>query len=299
MNNLDWDLVRSFLMVSRMGSLSAAARHLDVSQPTLSRDIQSLEAATQLNLFRRTTQGLQLTEAGQRLVDAASRMDEAADLFARQASGLSVELEGDVCISANEIVGIYLLPAVIAAFRQKHPAVHIEIVISNRASSLSKREADIALRMFQPTQPDLVARRLPDMELGFYAHRAYIDRNGEPTNIDDFRRHTIIGFDENMDFIQGAAHMGYQFTRQDFALRTDHLLAQINLARAGAGIVGTHVALAEKWGDLERILKWVPLPPLQFWAVCHSDVQYNSRIRAVMQFLIGWFSGDPYQHVIC
>jgi len=298
MNNMNWGQIRSFLAVSRLGSLSAAARELGVSQPTLSREIQALETSTELNLFKRTTQGLQLTEAGRALVEAAGKMNDAADQFTRQASGLSVELSGDVRISVNEIVGVYLLPPAIAAFRAQHPGVHIEIVISNRASSLSKREADIALRMFRPTQPDLVVRRLPDMELGFYAHRDYIREFGEPSNIDEFKAHTIIGFDEEMDFINGAAALGYHFVRDNFAVRTDHLLAQINLIRAGAGIGGTHIELAERWPELQRVLKWVPLPALEFWCVTHSDVQYNSRIREVMQFLIQWFSDDPYHAVM-
>ncbi len=298
MNNIDWGLIRSFLAVSRLGSLSAAARELTVSQPTLSREIQTLETTTGLNLFRRTTQGLQLTEAGQALVEAAGRMNDAADLFSRQASGLSVELEGDVRISANEIVGIYLLPPAIAAFREHHPGVHIEIVISNRASSLSKREADIALRMFRPTQPDLVARRLPDMDLGFYAHEDYVKQHGEPENIEEFRHHTVIGYDENMEFIEGAAKLGYKFVRDNFAVRTDHLLAQFNLGRAGAGIIGTHVELAKHWPELVRIMEWVPLPALEFWIVCHSDVQFNSRIRELMRFLANWFDDDPYRDLL-
>ena len=298
MNNLNCNLVRSFLTVSRNGSLSAAARELGVSQPTLSRDIQALETATELNLFKRTTQGLQLTEAGQRLVDAATRMNAAADLFSRQASGMSVELQGTVRISANEIVGIYLLPAAIAAFREQHPGVQIEIVITNQASSLSKRQADVALRMFQPSQPDLVARRLPDMELGFYAHRDYLQKYGKPETMEEFQQHTIIGFDENMEYIESAAQLGFQFTRENFALRTDHMLMQINLARAGAGIIGTHVVLAQHWNELQRILQWVELPPLEFWLVCHRDVQYNSRIRSVMQFLAKWFETTPYKKAI-
>jgi len=298
MNNYDWKLIHSFLTVARNGSLSAAARELGVSQPTLSRDIQALESATQLNLFKRTTQGLQLTEAGEQLVDAAERMDQAADLFARQASGMSVELRGTVRVSANEIVGIYLLPAAITAFREQHPGVQIEIVITNQASSLSKREADIALRMFQPTQPDLVARRLPEMELGFYAHRDYLRKYGEPQNLEDFKQHAIIGFDENMEYIESAAEMGFQLTRDSFALRTDHMLMQINLARAGAGIVGTHVGLAKQWQELVRILQWIKLPPLEFWIVCHSDVQYNTRIRSVMLFLIQWFESSGYNYAI-
>jgi DNA-binding transcriptional LysR family regulator len=294
MNQLDWALIRSFLAVARLGSLSAAARDMGVSQPTLSRDIQALEAATGLNLFRRTTQGLVLTPQGQRLVDAADHMNAAADRFARQASGLSVELEGDVRISANEIVGTYLLPPAIADFRQEHPAVHVEVVISNGASSLSKREADIALRMFRPTQPDLVARRLPDLELGFYAHRDYLDRRGEPADMKAFKSHCLIGFDEGLDFIDGAAKLGHQFVREDFAVRTDHLLCQIQLLRAGVGIGGTHVGLASHWPELVRIMRWAPLPMLPCWCVTHRDVQYNSRIRALMQFLIRWFEDDPY-----
>ena len=298
MNRYDWALIRSFLTVARTGSLSAAARQLGVSQPTLSRDVQALETATALNLFKRNTQGLQLTEAGQALMESATRMDDAADQFARQASGLSVELHGDVRVSANEIIGMYLLPPALAALRAQHPGVSVEIVISNRASSLSKREADIALRMFQPTQPDLVARRLPDMELGFYAHRAYLQKHGTPKTFAELQQHRPIGFDENNEFIEGAAQMGYQFVRNDFALRTDHLLTQINLLRAGAGIVATHVRLAEHWPELVRILDWVPLPPLEFWVVCHHDVRFNTRIRAVMQFLTAWFEDDPYRHAL-
>jgi molybdate transport repressor ModE-like protein len=298
MNNADWDRIRSFLAVARLGSLSAAARELGVSQPTLTREIQALESATRLNLFQRTTQGLNLTEAGQTLVEAATRMSEAADLFARQASGLSVELQGTVRVSANEIIGFYLLPPALAAFRARHPGVQIEIVISNRASSLSKREADIALRMFRPRQPDLVARRLPDLPLGFFASRDYLARHGTPRTIDDFKSHGVIGFDEATDFIDGAARHGYAFTREDFPLRTDHMLAQIGLLRAGAGVGATHLGLARRFPELVRILEDIPLSPLEFWCVCHRDVQHNSRIRALMQHLIQWFADDPYRQAL-
>lgn len=298
MNNMDWEQMRSFLAVARLGSLSAAARELGVSQPTLTRAIQALEAATRLNLFQRTTQGLNLTEAGQTLVEAATRMSEAADLFARQASGLSAELQGTVRVSANEIVGFYLLPPALAAFRDRHPGVHVEIVISNRASSLSKREADIALRMFRPQQPDLVARRLPDLPLGFFARRDYLERHGAPRHIGDMKAHSTIGFDEATDFIDGAARLGYTFTRADFPLRTDHMLMQVNLLRAGAGIGATHLGLARRFPELVRILEDIPLPALEFWCVCHRDVQHNARIRALMKHLGQWFADDPYRQAI-
>lgn len=294
MTDLKWGLIRAFHAAARLGSLSAAARELGVSQPTLSRDIQALEAVTGLHLFRRTTRGLQLTEQGRRLVESAEQMDAAADRFARQATGLSLELEGEVRISANEIVGVYLLPPALAAFRARHPGVQVELVISNAASSLSKREADIALRMFRPTQPDLVARRLPDLALGFFAHRDYLARRGAPVDAAALRDHDLIGFDLDTVYLDTAAAMGLPLTPRDFALRSDQMLAQLGLLRAGAGIGATHVGLAAHWPELVRVLEQVPLPPLEFWCVTHGDVQYSARIRALQQFLVQWLGDAPY-----
>ena len=298
MNNVPWGLIRSFLVVAREGSLSAAARALRVSQPTLSRDVQAIEAHTKLNLFKRSPQGLTLTDAGQALVESATKMDEFSTVFERQAAGLSTELKGDIRISANEIMGIFILPAVITQFRLEHPGVNVEIVITNQASSLSKREADIALRMFRPTQPDLVARRLPDMPLGFYAHEDYVRDYGIPVSIDEFKKHNIIGMDLGLEFIDGAKAMGVQFVRDDFCLRTDNLLMQINLARNAGGIVGTHVGLAAHWPELTQVLDWVPLPALELWVVCHADTQYNARIREFRNYLIEWFKDDAYHGIL-
>lgn len=294
MNNVDWKLMHSFLQVAQNGSLSSAARNLGVSQPTLTRNIQALEKQTKLQLFQRTTQGVSLTEAGNRLVDAAQSMDDAADQFNRQVAGLSDELVGDVRISVSEIVGIYLLPPALAAFRKLHPAVQVEIEISNQSASLNKRDADIALRMYRPTQLDLVVKRLPDMELGFYATEEYIKENGIPKEFEDFKQHSIIGNDRDLEFIEVANQMGYEFSQHDFSLRTDNLMSQIQLARAGAGIVGTHVSLVKHWPELIRILHDFKIPPLEFWIVCHQDTQYNSRIRALTKFLSQWFMDDVY-----
>ena len=193
MNNISWDWVRAFIQTAKDGSLSAAAKSLGVSQPTLSRNIQMLEQHIKLQLFKRTTRGLTLTEAGEKLIESAQTMGEASDFFQRQISGLSEELEGDIRISANEIVGIYLLPAALANFREKHPKVHIEIEITNQTTSLTKRDADIALRMYRPTQPDLTVRRLPDLPLGFFASKNYLEQHGTPSTPESFIQHNIIG----------------------------------------------------------------------------------------------------------
>lgn len=295
MNSISWNLIRSFLAVARSGSLSAAARLLGISQPTLSRDIRALEMQAGVNLFKRSTRGLLLTETGMELVELAREMDQSADSFGRLAQGLSLDLKGVVRISATEIVGIYLLPAAIAAFNRKHPEIIVETVITNRVSSLNKREADIALRMFRPVQSDLILRRLPDMPLGFYAHRDYLRQYGNPCMSDDlFRRYRFIGFDHDRDLIDGANALGYHLVRDDFRLRTDNLLMQINLARHACGIVVCSSGLAGQWPDMVRILEEVPIPAMEFWLVYHPDIRRNACIRRLKNHLVSWFRDDPF-----
>jgi DNA-binding transcriptional LysR family regulator len=298
MNNVDWELIRTFLAVAEQGSVTAAARVLEASQPTLSRHIRELERQTRLSLFERTPQGLTLTEQGEGLVDAAMHMGESADRFSRLASGLSAELDGDLRISANEIVGYFLLPPLLTAFRERHPGISFEVVITNRASSLSKREADVAMRMFRPTQLDLVVSRLPDLELGFFARRDYLERNGTPATLEELMAHPLIGFDEDPTFIETVAGMGVGLGRDTFPLRTDHMPLHIALMRAGAGIGVTHVGIAAGYPELVRILQQAPLPNLEFWCVCHSDLQLNPRVRALMSFVREWFGDDPYRRVL-
>ena len=299
MNSTPWNLIHTFLTVVKLGSLSAAAKQLGCSQPKITRDIKSLESYTQLNLFKRSTQGVILTESGQFLVESAQKMNQYALSFNRKVAGLSTELSGDIRISVNEIVGLYLLPPVITAFHKQHPSVNIEIVISNQTSSINKRETDIALRMYRPSQPELIVKRLPNMPLGFYAHKDYITQHGIPKTFNDIKNHTIIGFDELTKFIDSAQSQGTKLERKDFKIRTDNILMQVKLANAGIGIVVTHKKIAEKVFNLQEIMDWVILPDLEFWIVCHSDTQYNSKIIALIQYIIKWFKDDAYNGLDC
>lgn len=301
MNNLnasqwDWSLIRNFLAVAETGSLSKAATLLGLSQPTMSRQISEFETQVGMNLFKRSSQGLALTEQGLSILDNARAMQTAAEKLALNITGQAQSLAGDIRISANDIVGVYLLPRLLAEFQELHPEVQIEVDISNRAASLSKRDADLALRMFQPTQPDLVARRLPDLSLGFYAHQRYLDKNTIPTTQEYFYDHKIIGFDRDTSYIDQARHMGFDLTPKHFCLRTDSLLAGINLMRSGAGILATHTGLVGHIPGIVQVFKDIELPPLPFWIVCHHDVQTNLRFRTLMDFLVQKFSPDPYRY---
>lgn len=288
--SLDWDSIRLFLQVAQSGSLSKAALQLDLSQPTLSRQIQQLELDTGVQLFQRSTRGLHITEQGARLLHSAQAMESAAESFARQVSGMEEEeLSGDVRISVGELLGVYYLPQAIAAFQLQHPRVNVEIVISNQASSLSKREADIALRMFRPQQSDLVCRRLPDVELGFFAAQDYIKQDPDSIGFEQLGDYRFVGYDNDTTLIEGARSLGVELSRDDFSLRCDSVMMQLALIKAGAGFGISYVHLMQSTPGMVRLLKHIPLQPLELWCACHRDVQLNLRVRTAMRFFGDWF----------
>ncbi|MBD1557223.1 LysR family transcriptional regulator [Vibrio sp. S9_S30] len=244
--NINWQWIRHFLVVAEQGSLSKAAEVLSLSQPTLTRQIQRLEKDLGYALFDRSTQGLNITENGVALLASAKCMAESADQFLRTAQGNSGVLKGSIRISVNELFGHFLLPKALVAFREAHPEIDFEVVISNEPTNLSKRDADIAVRMFSHRQQDLVSRRLPSIPLGFYAHTSYIERHGLPTSIADLETHRLIGFDRMTSFIDEARLHGLELKPNHFCYRTDSLTQHWALLNQGAGIVATHQGLAKK-----------------------------------------------------
>ena len=290
MNQLPWEWLQSFVAVARQGSLSRAAIELQSSQPTLSRHMAALEQKLGVSLFDRSTQGLKLTAAGEKLIESSSAMLQSAQQFQRIASGQQESLSGSIRISANEVVGLYYLPAIIAKFNRQYPLLEVEIDISNSVTSINKRDTDIALRMFRPTQPDLIAKKLQNISLYFSASKDYLRHYGEPQSIDDCSQHWLIGFDRDLTMLKALEKTGWQISPVDFKNRTDSLAMQIELARQGAGICVTHLPIIERYTELQIILQDVPIPKLEFWLVCHADVQHNRKIRLMMDFLNGSFS---------
>lgn len=288
MNHLPWDLIQAFSAVAKLGSLSKAAKILQTSQPTLSRQILLLEKKLEITLFERSTQGLKITDLGAKLLESSNTMLSASEQFLRTASGSTYSLAGSVRLSANEIIGLYYLPQAIIQFNQLYPEIRVEVDISNHSTSLHKRDADVALRMFRPTQPELVVKRLPDISLGLTASKNYLSSYGYPENIDKINQHTLIGFDRNSQFVRSLQQLNFAVTDKDFSLKTDFLPLQIELAKQGAGITITHHHLIKTWPELELILPDIILPRLEFWLVCHADVQHNRRIRVLMDFLTAY-----------
>ena len=280
-----WDLIRSFQAVAETGSLSAAARQLSLTQPTVGRHIDLLEAELKMPLFRRGREGMKLTSKGEDLIGAAQKVGETATTFERLAAGLDEDISGTIRVSANEIFGVMILPERFSTFIEQNPGIDVELVVSNDASNLLQRDADIAVRMFRPTQNDLVARKITDLSLGLYAHLDYFVKREVPNTLADLHDHIFIGFDRDTSLIGVADRLGKKFTPGDFKFRTDNILAHIEAIRAGLGIGVTHQGLAERWDDIQRVLPNVELPSLELWIACHGDVRYNKRIRLMMDFL--------------
>ena len=176
----NWDELRTFVEVARDGSLSAAARRLGLTQPTVGRHIDALEAALGLTLFARSPRGLTPTPAALALEPHVEAMAAAAAALARTASGEAAADRGAVRVTASEIIGSEVLPPILAAFHATHPGIAVELALSNRTADLARRDADVAVRMVRPTQSGLVARRIGSSRIGLYAHRDYLARFGEP-----------------------------------------------------------------------------------------------------------------------
>lgn len=285
MRDLDWALVRSFLAVAETGSLSAAARRLGLSQPTLGRQVRAAEAALGTSLFTRAARGLVPTEAGAALIPPAREMARAAARLSAVAEGRQEGLAGTVRITASVFFAQYGLPGMLARLRAEEPGIEIELVPTDATGNLLFREADIAVRMYRPEQLGLVARHVADLSMGLFAARGYLARRGMPAGAGDLMAHDLVGMDRDDLFIRTAATLGWTFRREDFAVRCDDQASYWALVRAGCGIGAGMDAIAARDPEVARILPEIALPALPVWLATHESLRASPRIRRVLDLL--------------
>ncbi|WP_315720625.1 MULTISPECIES: LysR family transcriptional regulator [unclassified Bradyrhizobium] len=283
----DWSLLRSFLAVIRRGSLSAAARATGLTQPTVGRHIDELEAGLGVALFTRSQAGLLPTEAATALVPHAEAMEAAFAALVRAArsGGDARQPRGVVRISASEIVGTFVLPTILAGIRKRCPEIIIELVLNNRTDDLLRRDADIAVRMIRPKQDGLVARRIGSVPLGLYAHRDYIARFGLPDTIEALAAHHVIGFDRDDHSARSVASSQLPISRELFSYRTDSDVAQVTAIEAGLGIGGMQIAMAKRNPALVPVLAGQVAFELDCWLAVHEDQKDAAPIRAMFDGL--------------
>jgi DNA-binding transcriptional LysR family regulator len=284
-NEPDWALYRTLLAVMREGSLSGAARLLGLAQPTVGRQIESLEQVLDLALFTRSRQGLWPTEAALQLQPYAEALASTAAALLRVATSHSGQARGTVRVTASEVIGVEVLPPIFGPLREAYPELAIELALSNKIEDLLNREADIAVRMVRPTQEALVARHIGDMPLGFYARRDYLERHGRPDSITDLAHHAVIGFDRDASFAQALRERIGDIDRRLFALRTDNQLAHLAAIRAGFGIGVCQAGLANRDQDLVRVLSNQFEAKLDIWLAMHEDLRGTRRCRVVFDAL--------------
>jgi DNA-binding transcriptional LysR family regulator len=285
-----WELFRSFLAALQAGSLSAAARALKLTQPTVGRHIDELEKALGTTLFTRSQHGLQPTEAALELAPHAKAMAASAGALIRTVSGRSQEISGAVRLSASEVIGVEVLPPMLVSLRVQHPRLTLELVVSDEIRDLLRRDVDLAVRNVRPTQAGLVARKIGKVTLGLYAHRRYLEAHSVPRTPEDLSEHALIGYDQETPAVRTLQARGMRFTRGMFALRTDSNLTQLAAIRAGYGIGICQAVLGQRDADLVRLLPKHFAFGLEIWLVLHEDLRDNPRMRAVFDHLDGQLS---------
>ena len=285
-----WDLYRSFEAVLRTGSLSGAARMLGLTQPSIARHIDALEQAIGRDLFVRSQRGLTPTAAALELRPYAELLATTSAALLRTAEGSAGEIAGTVRISASEVVSAEHLPAILSRLRQKHPALAFEISASNSVDDLLQRQADIAVRMVQPIQKSLIARKVAPIPLGLHAQADYLARRGTPITLQDLADHDLIGFDTETPAIRAFAEQFPAFNRTSFALRIDSDVAQLAAIRAGFGIGICQVPIAARAPGLVRVLAADFAVDLDVWIVIHEDLRTSPRCRIVFDALVEEFS---------
>ncbi|MCT9812042.1 LysR family transcriptional regulator [Acidovorax sp. Be4] len=285
-SNIGWELYRSYLSVLQEGSLSGAARALGVAQPTVGRHVAALEKALGLSLFTRSQLGLMPTEAALSLRPYAEAMGSTAAALRRAAESQGAGVKGTVRVTASEVMGVEVLPPILARLQGEHPGLTVELVLTNRVQDLLRREADIAIRMAQPKQELLIARRVGEVALGLYAHSQYLDKRGTPRTLADLAGHTLIGFDQETPFLRAATKDFPQWQRAAFALRTDSDLAQLAFIRAGGGIGACQVTLARRDPSLVRVLPQRVAPGLATWLTMHEDLRNSPRCRVTFDAIL-------------
>lgn len=282
--DIDWGLYRSFLAVMREGSLSGAARALQMTQPSIGRHIDALESALAVVLFTRAPRGLNPTPTALALLAPVEAMAAAMQHALRVTSSLS-ETRGTVRITASQIIGGEVLPAILMRYREAHPQVVIELVLSNKNEDLLNREADIAVRMMRPTQKALIAKHIGPVGIGLYAHRRYVQAHGLPNSLPEFFQHAIIGFDQDASIAALAKQVGIDISRDLFVFRTDSDLAQLAALRAGMGIGGCQIGIARQDSDLIPILAEQLTMRLDMWLATHSGLRQSRLVMDLYAFL--------------
>lgn len=281
----DWNQARAFLVTAEEGSLSAAARALGLTQPTLSRQVAALEETLGVTLFERVNKSLILTEAGVELAEHVRAMGEAASRVSLAASGQSQQIEGLVTISTTDVLAAYVLPDIFKDLRRKAPGIEIRVISTNSLSDLRRREADIAIRHVAPDHPELYARKLRDANGRIYAARSYLERFGRKLTIADAPDLDFLGYEDNEQLIGYLRALGLDVTQANIKISSPNLLVAWEYVRLGFGLGVGGDEIAARCPEIVPAFEDVPAVSFPIWLVTHRELHTSLRIRTVFDHL--------------
>ena len=285
MNQLDWNQLKAFLETAETGSLSAAARKLELTQPTLSRQVAAIEQQMGVTLFERVGKAMALTPTGLELLEHARAMGAAAEALGLAATGRSQAVGGVVSVSATDAVAAQLLPPLVRRLREQEPGIAIEVISSNAVSDLLRREADIAIPHGKPEQPDLIARLIREASASFYASEEWVRIHGHPRNAEEAAHLAFVGSDRSGQYLGYLRQHGLPLSEANFSCYAEHSVASWSLVRQGMGIGAMMVEIATDTPGIVRVLDDVPPVRFPIWLVSHRELRTSRRIRVVFEAL--------------
>ena len=281
----DWNQVRGFLATVEEGSLSAGARALGLTQPTLGRQVAALEDRLGVTLFERAPRGLILTPTGRDLLEHVQAMAEAASRVSLAASGRSETIEGQVKVSASEIYSVEFLPGIVAELRKVHPGIEIEIVATNDLSDLRHREADIALRNTRPEDPELIAKLIKEAAGGIFASHGLLAELPPIRSIEDLTDMPFIGFGDETQFLPALQSRGIEVTSRNIVAGSGNHIAHWALIRKGVGLGVGPTEAADLYPELVPVLPDLLEFSFPIWLVAPRELNTSRRVRIVFDVL--------------
>ena len=281
----DWNRMRALLATAETGSLSAAARKLGLTQPTVGRQVAALEQELWLALFERTARSMTLTDAGRDLLGDARAMGDAASRIALLAHGRAQTLDGTVRITASDMMSAYLLPDTLLKLRSLAPRLRVDVIASNDIQDILRREADIAIRHVRPEQPDLIARSIGDAPAHLYASKGYLAARGRPTRMAELEHHDFISMGDDTLFMQAMQQRGIPVQAANLRAGSTSGITIWEMVRKGFGIFPMSRDIADRFDDVEPVLEGITDLSFPVWLVTHRDLHTSRRIRLVFDLL--------------
>jgi len=297
-DTLNWDDLRVFLHAARAGNLSQTAKRLRLDHSTVSRRIAQMEASLGVAVFERHRTGLRLNEIGERLLGHAERMESAVIAVQEEASaGEAGELSGTVRLATMEGIASLYLAQRFARLRRTAPRLTVELVTSAQTVYVHKREADLFVSFFRPPGPGLVSERIGRFRLGLFASRGYLDGHGTPASLRDLQEHWFVSYIEDLIQVDSVRWLADVIEDPRVAFHSNSMIAQMNAAAGGLGLVLLPTFASDGRADLVPVLPEVASTTREVWLNVHSDLQFSPRIRAVGSFLKNILKEDPDMQV--